>query len=442
MPLALPPPLTAALRRAGTCAAALLLAACAAPVAPPPVAPAAPGPIVVRGELSYPQRIALPSQAVAVVELRDLQGGPALVATQRQALQGRQVPLAFSLQAPRAALAPGHAYGLRAAIVIDGLPAWASDEVPVALTADAPDAPFTLPGVRLRALEQQSFAARLRCGKREGDVVATDNGARLTLGHEVFELRQLPAASGARYDDPRDPTTTFWGKGRRATLVIRGEKQPTCTVHAPSSLLLRASGNEPGWSLRIDKGTLGFVTQDGAAPVAAPVAVLPQGADASTYVADTGTALITVTARDQLCKDTMSGMPYPTAVTVAYAGRSYRGCGGDTADLLRDTRWQVTELDGEPLAAAARATISFGDSGQLAGQSACNTFRGRYAIKGEGLSVSRLAATRKACAAAVLKHETALLKLLGAAQQLDFRDDGALVLRTPDARSLVAQKAP
>ncbi|MBU6437030.1 MAG: hypothetical protein KGQ77_05835, partial [Betaproteobacteria bacterium] len=84
MPLALPPPLTAALRRAGTSAAVLLLAACAAPVAPPPVAPAAPGPIVVQGELSYPQRIALPSQAVAVVELRDLQGGPALVATQRQ----------------------------------------------------------------------------------------------------------------------------------------------------------------------------------------------------------------------------------------------------------------------------------------------------------------------------------------------------------------------
>lgn len=431
------PALSLPLRCAALSLFALLLAACATPpAAPPALRPAAPATLLVTGAASYRERIALPSQAQLVVQLRDLHGAPGVLALQRTVLEGRQVPLAFRLSVPRAALAPGHRYGLRAAIVMDSVPAWASDEVELPLGGDD----TTVPTLLLRATEQQNFASRLRCGARDGEVVATDSGARLTLGSEVFEMRQVRAASGAKFEDLADPSTWFWGKGRSATFMLRGKKQPPCNVQPPSTLLLRASGNEPGWTLRIDKGELRFLTQDGAAPVTVPFAVLPQGVNGASYLADTGEGLLAVAERSKLCQDDMSGLPFPATVNVAFRGREYRGCGGSTADLLRDTRWVVEAIDGEPLHAQAKVLLEFKGDSQVAGLAPCNRFHGRYALKGEGLQISQVAATRRACAPALMKQEHALLGLLGAVQGLGFRSDGALVLRAPGQRTLLARR--
>jgi membrane-bound inhibitor of C-type lysozyme len=37
------------------------------------------------------------------------------------------------------------------------------------------------------------------------------------------------AASGAKYEAEGDPATTFWSKGDKATLTIRGQALPECT---------------------------------------------------------------------------------------------------------------------------------------------------------------------------------------------------------------------
>ena len=55
------------------------------------------------------------------------------------------------------------------------------------------------------------------------------DGAILTAGTQVFELRRTLTASGARYDAPGKPPATFcWDKGDLVTVVVHGDTYPEC----------------------------------------------------------------------------------------------------------------------------------------------------------------------------------------------------------------------
>lgn len=85
----------------------LLLAALAACSTTPRPAPG--GPVLIGGELTYRERIALPPGSTARAFLtRD----GAAVAEDVTVTTGQQVPLPFALEVPRAALAPGGAYAV------------------------------------------------------------------------------------------------------------------------------------------------------------------------------------------------------------------------------------------------------------------------------------------------------------------------------------------
>jgi uncharacterized lipoprotein YbaY/heat shock protein HslJ len=74
----------------------------------------------ITGEITYRERIALPAQSTAVVELRDTSIADApsgLVAEQRIDPAGRQVPLPFRLSVDRAKLSAARRYSVRATIV-------------------------------------------------------------------------------------------------------------------------------------------------------------------------------------------------------------------------------------------------------------------------------------------------------------------------------------
>lgn len=131
-------------------ACASLLAACTAappplptpastpqqrPAAPPakPSIPAPSGPLLIKGALTYFARIALPPQAVSLVELRDGASG-ALLGLERRRLDGRQVPLPFELVVERARLASGGPFNFRGGIVIDERAAWLTPTI--TLTGD------------------------------------------------------------------------------------------------------------------------------------------------------------------------------------------------------------------------------------------------------------------------------------------------------------------
>jgi membrane-bound inhibitor of C-type lysozyme len=67
------------------------------------------------------------------------------------------------------------------------------------------------------------------CGGRQVAVAQADEGAILMAGTQVFELRRTRTASGARYDAPGEPPSTFfWDKGDLATVVVHGDTYPEC----------------------------------------------------------------------------------------------------------------------------------------------------------------------------------------------------------------------
>ena len=79
--------------------------------------------------------------------------------------------------------------------------------------------------------EETGIAAGIpfECGGRQVAVAPADEGALLTVGTLVFELRRTRAASGARYDAPEDAQGTFfWDKGALAVVAVHGDTYPEC----------------------------------------------------------------------------------------------------------------------------------------------------------------------------------------------------------------------
>ena len=95
----------------------------------------------ITGELTYLQRIALPDDAVAIVELKpdDAPDGASVTAETRIALEGRQVPVAFTLETPRAHIDAGKSYVVRGGILVDSQMRWLSEPVAVDAAAASVD---------------------------------------------------------------------------------------------------------------------------------------------------------------------------------------------------------------------------------------------------------------------------------------------------------------
>jgi uncharacterized lipoprotein YbaY len=119
----------------------LMLAALGVAAALPALADGNEPMLTIRGELTYLQRIALPGDAVATVEMKPAGAADDASATAgtRIALEGRQVPVAFSLEVPRAHLDAGTAYVLHGAIEVDSRPRWLSGPVEVDTAAASVD---------------------------------------------------------------------------------------------------------------------------------------------------------------------------------------------------------------------------------------------------------------------------------------------------------------
>lgn len=204
------------------CLAVSFLAGCASGGGPS-------GALTVRGQLMYRERVALPADAVAIVELARAQDGR-VVAEQRQALAGRQVPVPFELKAHPSVLEDGAVYFLRGAIARDGRTDWVSDPVEVRARPDV----IEVGTLTLRPYQPVAFSSHLACGDRTASVGVARIGQRdilqLTVGSERFELYETPTASGARYEAVNDPKTFIWFKGQRAALAVHGQTYPACVV--------------------------------------------------------------------------------------------------------------------------------------------------------------------------------------------------------------------
>ena len=433
------------------CCTALVQSACAAPATSGAAQGAAtPGTeLRITGQLTYLARSALPADASAVVELRDASAGEgAVVAEQRIALEGRQVPIPFALVVPRARLTAGHEYLLRGAILLRSRDGWVSEPLAVDVTQGEVD----VGELRMTALERRPFATEFRCG--ETRVVLWPEGEQLQMAVDGQELRlqEQVSASGARYIALDEPGTQFWNKGRMATLELRGKRYPECVqvggeaaraTPAPAGGY-RAGGNEPGWRLDLDDRTMRFSTMDGGAldgdRPAAQTSAAGVRPPYARYAASLAGQPVVATIYEEICVDTMSGMPHPNRVVVSVAGREYRGCGGEPARLLQGGEWVVEDIDGAGIIDNSRATLVFGADGRISGRASCNTYGGRYTLTGENLTIDEAAVTMMACAPSLDAQEQRFLAALAATQRFEIGSDGALRLLGAGERSITARR--
>jgi heat shock protein HslJ/uncharacterized lipoprotein YbaY len=199
----------------------------------------APRMITVKGQLAYAQRVALPGNAGAVVEVRDTSQpeGKGVVAERRIELRGRQVPIPFELDVDPAGLEPGRPYAVRGGITLGGRPAWISDPVPLAARSGTVD----LGTLALQPVRIGAFPSTFVCGDLRATLDFLGEKARLTVGQTEWEMRQTRTASGARFEAVNDPTTWFWNKGQGGLLSIKGREYPECREASVSAADVRGA---------------------------------------------------------------------------------------------------------------------------------------------------------------------------------------------------------
>jgi heat shock protein HslJ len=374
---------------------------------------------MIDGSLTYRERMALPEDALAVIEARDARGRLLGEATLRT--RGTQVPVGFQIAVPA-----GLEAELRAAFVIGGRPAWYVSDIAVSAGTD----PVALGEIVLSRFIPMGFASTYRCGERELSVGFFDANAVIEVDDVRTVLEPVPAASGARFEAPGDPGTWVWNRGDTVTVSLGGDTLPECSVVPPEAPRpYRAQGNEPGWTLSIVEGRVTLIADYGARTIEAalPEAAFENGAFTYRMPAEA----LELRLAPGLCRDDMTGMPYPETVTVTLAGAALTGCGGDPLELLGGEEWVVEDIAGRGIVGGSRVTLAFAEDGGLSGTASCNRYAAGVTIGGEGVSVGQIAATRKMCPEALMDQEGAFFAALASVGRFDIGTDGALLLYDP-----------
>jgi uncharacterized membrane protein len=162
----------------------------------------------------------------------------------------------------------------------------------------------------------------------------------LYTSDQVHRLTHQPAASGAKYSDQRH---TFWTKGHdMISLEIDGVPVEGCRPSGRQRILtaayqagyhLRASGNEPGWTLLVGPQSIRLDLQD------RPGAIFTglksdESVDDGLIVRQTDQHSLKIVIEDRTCRDTMSGEPAPLSVAVELDGDVLHGCGVPLARII------------------------------------------------------------------------------------------------------------
>jgi heat shock protein HslJ len=246
-----------------------------------------------------------------------------------------------------------------------------------------------------------------------------------------MRMAEAMSASGARFEAEGDPSSWFWSKGDVATVSLFGEEYPECVMATPE---YTARGNEPFWTFAVSGTDFVLVTPDGVeATGTVPAAVWRDGA-VEWDMPDQGLRLHMTEA---LCRDTMTGVPYPEAVVLTSPAGEAIGCGGDPAALLAGAEWVVEDIGGGGITDNAMPTIAFDPAGTVAGTGGCNRFSGTFALTGEGLSFGPAASTMMACPEAQMLQEQRLFEALRVTVRFDIDETGALLLLDADGTPVV-----
>lgn len=383
---------------------------------------------VLTGEMLYRERIALPDDAQAVIEIRDAMDG--IVGQARLDMGG--VPFPFVIEAPA-----GTVLRLQAGIAQGSQMLWVSEGLRI-----APDDPDALGPLLVQQFQPMGFATAFRCGERlirvgySGDRLVMDTGAGRLL------MNQIPAASGAKHAAEGDPGTVFWERGTTALVTLSGVDLPDCHISFPvDGTPVTARGTEPFWSAVIDRSEM-VLDRMGMEPLRLPVTEsrLTDAGEIVIVATDPVQALRAVMTRyDRRCQDAMTGMPYPETVDLAMGDQVSVGCGGDPLDLLVGRTWVVEDLGSDGVIDSSRIEVAFDRDGGVFGSGGCNRFRARYELSGEGLTVGPAAATMMACPEAVMAQEQRVFQALEQIDRFEIDATGALILIGADKALMTAR---
>lgn len=204
------------------------------------------------------------------------------------------------------------------------------------------------------------------------------------------------------------------------------------------ALAWRGGGNEPFWSVRIDAGGM-TLSRLGMEDVILPLGdpLMSDSGDILVIATDPDRAVLT--RRPLICRDSMTGMPYPETIDLDLGDHVLSGCGGDPAVLLVGRDWLVENIDGAGVPAGADVTLGFGSDGRVAGSGGCNRWFASFDLTGEGLSIGPAGATMMVCAPPVMDHEGRFFAALAKVTGFDIGADGALVLWGPDGGVITAR---
>ncbi|MEC7377223.1 MAG: META domain-containing protein [Pseudomonadota bacterium] len=298
----------------------------------------------------------------------------------------------------------------------------------------------TLPGGNTESTPETSFGT-YHCGQLEIQVAGTEGSDLLGINYLDRRLLLKPAvsASGALYVAPGDDNTRFWSKGERATLTIGGRSYPECLKPGDIEMPFEARGNEPFWHATIEDGEL-LLTRpfEERGTRRLPVTLDTANRHGRTYTATVDELDVSLTIARQLCQDSMSGAQYPAQVRLTVDGEAYSGCGGDRQRLFRGALWIVDDIGDTGIIDRSRVTIEFLDNNRIAGRASCNRYSGSYELRGEGIEVGPVAATRMACAPALMAQEQRFLDILQAATDIRIGQQGELLLTSAGGKVIRA----
>lgn len=109
---------------------------------------------------------------------------------------------------------------------------------------------------------------------------------------------------------------------------------------------------------------------------------------------------------------------------------------------LTGIEWVVEDIDGKGIVDSSRATLNFSEEGRVNGRGSCNSYTGSFTLTPTGITIGPgVAATRMACAPALMEQEQRFFDALSAAQTYEITAEGALLLKGPNGKSIKAMKA-
>jgi len=190
----------------------------------------------VTGSVSYRERVALAPGSLVIVTLEDTSraDAPATTLGEARITIGRnQVPIPFVIEVEAGRIDPRHRHAVRARILDpQGALRWTSTQAYPVLTGGHPSSvDVQVEGIGSQAASTGAAPPRsgtlvFTCDDVEFLVRVGSNQVELVLPDRTLVLPQVPAASGAKYQQGR---TLFWNRGDEARIEVEGKVYPACT---------------------------------------------------------------------------------------------------------------------------------------------------------------------------------------------------------------------